>query len=131
MSVVFMMIMFVSFYVVCFFFLMIRRPPRSTRTYTLFPYTTLFRSPEAVVGEAAQPLLPIGVGNRADVGLDQIPYLLARGRQRAVIIEHPQPRAEIDHGGQGAGGRQIVIIHERHLRRISLPAWISGLPVKA
>src|SRR3546814_6518481 len=28
-----------------FFCLMIRRPPRSTRTYTLFPYTTLFRSP--------------------------------------------------------------------------------------
>src|SRR3546814_16331265 len=28
---------------VCFFF-MIRRPPRSTRTDTLFPYTTLFRS---------------------------------------------------------------------------------------
>src|SRR3546814_3933397 len=25
---------------------MIRRPPRSTRTYTLFPYTTLFRSPQ-------------------------------------------------------------------------------------
>src|SRR3546814_9237800 len=34
------------FYVIiCFvFFLMIRRPPRSTRTDTLFPYTTLFRS---------------------------------------------------------------------------------------
>src|SRR3546814_14182609 len=30
--------------VYCFFFLMIRRPPRSTRTDTLFPYTTLFRS---------------------------------------------------------------------------------------
>src|SRR3546814_11535888 len=28
----------------CFFFLMVRRPPRSTRTDTLFPYTTLFRS---------------------------------------------------------------------------------------
>src|SRR3546814_16833540 len=27
------------------FFLMTRRPPRSTRTDTLFPYTTLFRSP--------------------------------------------------------------------------------------
>src|SRR3546814_1174264 len=27
------------------FFLMIRRPPRSTRTDTLLPYTTLFRSP--------------------------------------------------------------------------------------
>src|SRR3546814_14605076 len=32
-------------YFLCFFFfLMIRRPPRSTRTDTLFPYTTLFRS---------------------------------------------------------------------------------------
>src|SRR3546814_14356580 len=31
-------------YVFLFFFLMIRRPPRSTRTDTLFPYTTLFRS---------------------------------------------------------------------------------------
>src|SRR3546814_2530672 len=30
-------------YLYCFF-LMIRRPPRSTRTDTLFPYTTLFRS---------------------------------------------------------------------------------------
>src|SRR3546814_5710080 len=32
-------------YLCVFFFLMIRRPPRSTRTDTLFPYTTLFRSP--------------------------------------------------------------------------------------
>src|SRR3546814_9055803 len=31
-------------FVVLFFFLMIRRPPISTRTDTLFPYTTLFRS---------------------------------------------------------------------------------------
>src|SRR3546814_328186 len=28
---------------------MIRRPPISTRTYTLFPYTTLFRSPYCVI----------------------------------------------------------------------------------
>src|SRR3546814_15692268 len=31
-------------HLVLIFFLMIRRPPRSTRTDTLFPYTTLFRS---------------------------------------------------------------------------------------
>src|SRR3546814_21005125 len=31
------------------FFLMIRRPPRSTRTDTLFPYTPLFRSTVAIV----------------------------------------------------------------------------------
>src|SRR3546814_5982073 len=36
-----------------FFFLMIRRPPRSTRTDTLFPYTTLFRS-QAVPGRTAR-----------------------------------------------------------------------------
>src|SRR3546814_19702412 len=35
------------FYLSIVFFLMIRRPPRSTRTDTLFPYTTLFRSPGA------------------------------------------------------------------------------------
>src|SRR3546814_15241895 len=32
------------------FFLMIRRPPRSTRTDTLFPYTTLFRSRVEALG---------------------------------------------------------------------------------
>src|SRR3546814_5742402 len=31
------------------FFLMIRLPPRSTRTDTLFPYTTLFRSPAVAI----------------------------------------------------------------------------------
>src|SRR3546814_14589499 len=31
--------------ILLFVFFMIRRPPRSTRTDTLFPYTTLFRSP--------------------------------------------------------------------------------------
>src|SRR3546814_3688598 len=35
-----------------FFFLMIRRPPRSTRTDTLFPYTTLFRSRIGIVANA-------------------------------------------------------------------------------
>src|SRR3546814_10104143 len=34
----------ISIIVLFIFFLMIRRPPRSTRTDTLFPYTTLFRS---------------------------------------------------------------------------------------
>src|SRR3546814_20398076 len=37
-----------------FFFLMIRRPPRSTRTDTLLPYTTLFRSPHGPTRQVAQ-----------------------------------------------------------------------------
>src|SRR3546814_13284895 len=40
----------------CFFFLlMIRRPPRSTRTDTLVPYTTLFRSAGSAADRAAAP----------------------------------------------------------------------------
>src|SRR3546814_12860443 len=49
------------------FFLMIRRPPRSTRTDTLFPYTTLFRSlligvviacDDSLLAAASRALLP-------------------------------------------------------------------------
>src|SRR3546814_20468268 len=36
-----------------FVFLMIRRPPRSTRTDTLFPYTTLFRSRTVSIARAS------------------------------------------------------------------------------
>src|SRR3546814_7270697 len=44
-----MVVFMLSYCHLCFFFffLMIRRPPRSTRTDTLFPYTTLFRSTAA------------------------------------------------------------------------------------
>src|SRR3546814_10928848 len=44
---------------------MIRRPPRSTRTDTLFPYTTLFRS---------LPMLPLrrGIGQAIEIGQDAL-----------------------------------------------------------
>src|SRR3546814_10190152 len=54
---------------------MIRRPPRSTRTDTLFPYTTLFRSPE-VVGVA------IGVEQRDD-GFDGLSVVVGHRRGAA------------------------------------------------
>src|SRR3546814_7647764 len=41
-----------------FFFLMIRRPPRSTRTDTLFPYTTLFRSPDGIYAMLTKVMPP-------------------------------------------------------------------------
>src|SRR3546814_1320703 len=44
-----------------FFFLMIRRPPRSTRTDTLFPYTTLFRSCLLPGQLAADPGAPVAL----------------------------------------------------------------------
>src|SRR3546814_14275940 len=76
------------------FFLMIRRPPRSTRTDTLFPYTTLFRSrdlrswrlrSETVVrrrgrarGQELQPVLR---------GLEYQSPAIARSEERRVGTE--------------------------------------------
>src|SRR3546814_14401116 len=50
----------VGFYVL--FFLMIRRPPGSTRTDTLFPYTTLFRSYSASIIRYPQIYGPRSIG---------------------------------------------------------------------
>src|SRR3546814_13105274 len=52
-----------------FFFLMIRRPPRSTRTDTLFPYTTLFRSRPSSSGQPgidcmSKPPVPVDGDDR-------------------------------------------------------------------
>src|SRR3546814_17806635 len=71
-----------------FFFLMIRRPPRSTRTDTLFPYTTLFRSDDifhlgivdgALRGGAPRLFGRLIVGKQADdvegVQIDEIEVL--------------------------------------------------------
>src|SRR3546814_2436954 len=63
---------------VCFCFLMIRRPPRSTRTDTLFPYTTLFRSLQRIADHHAavdvQPaaLGQLGIGPDAHRHHDQV-----------------------------------------------------------
>src|SRR3546814_6291547 len=55
-------------------FLMIRRPPRSTRTDTLFPYTTLFRSVGASTGNVVRVVIGglsvwAGVGALLGIGL--------------------------------------------------------------
>src|SRR3546814_12134643 len=52
------------------FFLMIRRPPRSTRTDTLFPYTTLFRSRLWILNSAALNELLAGEGAPPPAGLE-------------------------------------------------------------
>src|SRR5215208_7543680 len=54
-----------SFFSFSFFFLMIRRPPRST----LFPYTTLFRSPRGCARQRSAAAHP----RRADVGAGSQP----------------------------------------------------------
>src|SRR3546814_5958948 len=57
---------------------MILRPPRSTRTDTLFPYTTLFRSPEADVAlerRADAPAGAVAIEARRAVALGHLPKL--------------------------------------------------------
>src|SRR3546814_15140736 len=71
-----------------FFCLMVRPPPRSTRTYTLVPYTTLFRS---VRRKAAR----VGAARRTAV---RVARMAARGGPAAVRADRaaalpPLPRA--------------------------------------
>src|SRR3546814_9177563 len=54
-----------------FFFLMIRRPPRSTRTDTLFPYTTLFRSASLRDARGSQPRSSGNVRQKRGQGADR------------------------------------------------------------
>src|SRR3546814_11216361 len=54
------------FDLIVFFFLRIRRPPRSTRTDTRFPYTTLFRS-LAPAGTRIDRVLLVGLGKADDI----------------------------------------------------------------
>src|SRR3546814_15763406 len=56
---------------------MIRRPPRSTRTDTLFPYTTLFRSLRPAIGDANP--LRIGADWRRTVGRTEEDYFFTAG----------------------------------------------------
>src|SRR3546814_3212634 len=70
---------------------MIRRPPRSTRTYTLFPYTTLFRSDVGNVGSGrADVTLVFGV-DEADrpVEADARAELSSRGTSPISALTWP------------------------------------------
>src|SRR3546814_3696105 len=66
MSVLFIVLCHIACVRVFFFFLMIRRPPRSTRTDTLFPYTTLFRSSPKVVAKEAPAGRHLPYGHHVD-----------------------------------------------------------------
>src|SRR3546814_1427904 len=79
---------------------MIRRPPRSTRTDTLFPYTTLFRSPSA--GNRSHPSIwylpanPVVIGRR-----NRIAFRILRWREPAAA--RIEPAGGIIQSGRSAG----------------------------
>src|SRR3546814_3052293 len=64
---------------------MIRRPPRSTRTDTLFPYTTLFRSKPCSCQPSADAMLLQAASSSADIPL----IVRMLGRSLLVAPRHP------------------------------------------
>src|SRR3546814_14838354 len=95
---------------------MIRRPPRSTRTDTLFPYTTLFRSAaradgaQALVGVAGVAVAVAGragaVLRRAGARADAAGAGGVRGAGGVVVRAQPARRARAaDHPHRVGAGR--------------------------
>src|SRR3546814_20511924 len=96
----------ILFYVlfVWLFFLLLRLPPRSTRTDTLFPYTTLFRS--------------IGTGLRQRARQRPIDRDLAIGRGgREQATHRDQQAADDDRGGEEGGGDDDVTQYPQDQQR--------------
>src|SRR3546814_13527668 len=82
---------------------MIRRPPRSTRTDTVFPYTTLFRSPER--SKAAELFPSAWV---FDIG-SAMPTVLRIDGLRVVIYPNDHRPAHVH--VKGADGEAVFILH--------------------
>src|SRR3546814_5297891 len=112
---------------------MIRRPPRSTRTYTLFPYTTLFRSipggnddrHERIAAQAAVPQVMHRIGRIAlrhrRVHEDQVRlHLLAQRRKILQRVEFMQLREAL-----GAQGRTVLHRSEEHTSELQSLMRIS------
>src|SRR3546814_228055 len=97
---------------------MIRRPPRSTRTYTLFPYTTLFRSQPPVTQLRQLELHPVTAFNPAP-GI---------GRKRGCVDENV-PGAVIGRDEPIATGLVEPFYRPgRHQRSITSRSTGSNLP---
>src|SRR3546814_1416684 len=98
------------------FFLMIRRPPRSTRTDTLFPYTTLFRSKDTFEREPANggqqhPVdrMTVGAGGHPRVGMPP------RNKGLRTLIDRCLHRAQLL-GEVGIGAAREHDFHDGHAR---------------
>src|SRR3546814_9876470 len=77
---------------------MIRRPPRSTRTDTLFPYTTLFRSPVQPGGRAMATAHPVCQGAKRPVGrsaLFCLVSILGAFASKAVMSSDDEKQARL------------------------------------
>src|SRR3546814_4928107 len=97
---------------------MMRRPPRSTRTHSLFPYPTLFRSPGEMRADGARRAYQDE--ERAGQFADLSP-LVPRGHLRQLLDEHErQERPCLHDRDRGSEGRSEEHTSElQSLMRIS------------
>src|SRR3546814_15970674 len=97
-----------------FCFLMIRRPPISTRTDTLFPYTTLFRSVRlgAEVAANQQRLLELVQVGTSGIG-DGVKVALGEVDARPAHLLQPDIRHQ-QVGGEQAGDRKSTRLNSSH-----------------
>src|SRR3546814_11675351 len=79
-----------------FFFLIIRRPPRSTRTVTLFPYTTRFRSSSNRSVRSSTGLVVVMAGARLSTWFEDQGTLLPSAR--ACRLQRREPAAGHERG---------------------------------
>src|SRR3546814_9536002 len=102
---------------------MIRRPPRSTRTDTLFPYTTLFRSIGAGAFDAVVPteILAMTVTVMLAIGLVAAMFIGGQVRQREAVmrrqeIDGPRRRSAMENVGRSRepGDRKSTRLNSSH-----------------
>src|SRR3546814_4424774 len=75
---------------------MIRRPPRSTRTDTLFPYTTLFRSAQQLGLQCQREVTDLVEEQRATVGLvDPAQRALRGAGEGAAVVRSEEHTSEL------------------------------------
>src|SRR3546814_15162660 len=75
---------------------MIRRPPRSTRTDTLFPYTTLFRSQAAEAGQGGHGAVADHGEGLQDLKLLDVLGQVARGHPLVDVLVASEPAELLD-----------------------------------
>src|SRR3546814_15999895 len=94
---------------------MIRRPPRSTRTDTLFPYTTLFRSAvDLLAQQVADPQGELGPWDRGNV-------VIAEQRQHLRLeLAAVGLQAFVRDAAVGGVSGSFRLDHPRHWRQLSL-----------
>src|SRR3546814_13084662 len=121
---------------------MIRRPPRSTRTDTLFPYTTLFRSLAEILGAGAIGGVALDIDSLDAALVDEVVDVAAapRGRARAVDVAivaatrgQPPPihvdleRRDIGQVGQAHPGPRVVVVrHSETVKTVEQVKSVSG-----